>query len=73
MKPFDIGWVPEGWTKGDPLYFSKSVPRGGRGFVSRVIVALDAGTIPCDECSYLFFHDQIPQVDAWFKWWNSEV
>lgn len=72
MKPFELGWIPEGWTRGDPLVFSRAVQKGNRGFVHRRAPPdFDEAPAPCDEVLYTFAYEQIEQFNAWFAWWNN--
>ncbi len=73
MSAFDIGFVPSGWERGDPLRIRKS-SRHARGYVAQDITVLPVtiGEVPADAVYAVHFNDRdVSRVEAWLKWWNE--
>lgn len=74
MKPFDIGHVPEGWTRGEQL--AVTPPNDPlAGFVRQEDIGfLAAGEEPNHEHIYrlAFTSGEGARVAAWLQWWHAE-
>lgn len=71
MKAFDIGWIPQGWTRGEPLKVrnlagpdvvaiidqDRSVTYTTEGMVEAIMVTVAAG--------------QEDYANEWLKWWRG--
>ena len=77
MKAFEIGFVPQGWKRGNNLRFVR--PGSGAKatvgqvwqdipvFPSSVSAAIVADDIAC----VTFVGDDLPRVHAWWEWWQD--
>lgn len=68
------GYVPDGWKRGDPLYFQAG-PKGGTHSVVRDLLLLGPrGMPPPNEVGcVLFWDDDVPRVQEWLKWWRVGI
>lgn len=75
MNQFDIGYVPEGWRRGDPLHVTAPPSCPGRvnyGTVTRKTT----GYGPSQAASTFAVHyagteEEVKRVNAWLKWWRK--
>jgi len=69
---FDIGWVPEGWVRGNPLGIINNGFRGGpqAAFYYKVQSLIDE--IPA--IGAVQFHEsEFDKARAWFEWWHQPI
>jgi hypothetical protein len=78
LREFDIGFVPHGWTRGEPLRVCPVGRLGPEGLVERdpdYLFAQGPSTGPID--GRLVGHVRFRAADerrvaAWVQWWNAE-
>lgn len=72
LRPFDIGHVPAGWTRGALLHVSHAP--GFRSYICEVVPANFAPlkAIPKDLVGGLTFTDtDLARVGEWLEWWYA--
>ena len=75
MKSFEIGFVPQGWKRGNNLRFVRPGigPNATVGQVWQAIPVFpsDAAVSGDDIACVTFVADDLPRVNAWLKWWQD--
>ena len=74
MNAFDIGWTPQGWTKGSKVdvHWPDNARYGpsARGYVAERIKLSDLGTpMAQDKVFVTFERGDWPKIEAWLRWW----
>ena len=73
MSAFEIGFVPQGWIRGQLL--NVVMPRHGspEGQVWRLPPAawFTTGPVPNDIACVTFRAGDIPRLEAWLAWWRG--
>ena len=69
---FEIGWIPEGWERGDELSVNLPKDRNSIGYflnanVNRRYIKSD----PSNSCCYYLCWSHVEKFEKWLKWWNS--
>lgn len=71
MRAFDIGWIPEGWTKGEPLRVRNLVGPAVVALIDQdlkfdygdpTVLNLTIATVP---------KGQEDRANEWLKWWRG--
>ena len=71
MKPFEIGFVPRGWRRGDRLILRDPPHKDGCGYVAQA-PRFEAHDYHLDDVAAVSFHAQsIDKVNVWLKWWRG--
>lgn len=68
MKEFDIGHVPKGWKRGEPL----SVRQGAIGGAVMRQNIRPFNSRSAHEVTLTFVNTDAERVNAWLKWWSSK-
>lgn len=75
MKCFDIGWIPKGWTRGDPLQVNHYP--NGPSFVATIsngapVDYADMRPISSDHAAFVLVpSDEYQRAKEWLDWWNE--
>ena len=75
MKAFEIGFVPQGWKRGNNLRFVRP-GIGASATVGQVwqdipVFPSSAAVAGDDIACVTFFADDLPRVNAWWTWWQD--
>ena len=78
MEAFDIGWIPQGWAKGDLLKVNNFSPiRFRMSDGSLIVFTIERDSPFAYDSSWksgfviTVREDQIGVANAWIKWWES--
>jgi hypothetical protein len=68
---FEQGWIPSGWKRGEPVQI-QNPPPNGYGVLSTFpkFIGVD-GEVPVDLVMVKFHESEIPEVNAWLRWWRD--
>jgi len=71
---FEVGFVPQGWTRGQPLRVMRAKP-SWPGFVSLDHTKLSLkDSISGDAVGVVRFTvEEAANLDAWLEWWSTPV
>jgi hypothetical protein len=72
VAQFDIGFVPKGWTRGEPLNIANGGFASGQWAAVSQAMALDYDAPIAPDAFYIRFHeDDKRKVAKWIEWWNA--
>ncbi len=73
MAAFDIGYIPEGWKRGDELRLIKPPAHLKHGRYALQHFEMGSPDDPPPEIGALtFLEEDKPRVQAWLEWWQAD-
>lgn len=72
MKAFDIGWIPQGWTKGEELvvrnlagpHVTRTIMQSPKPYAQSTVVATDTAIVTVQA-------GQESVAQDWINWWKG--
>jgi hypothetical protein len=72
VAQFEIGFVPNGWTRGEPLQIANGRFASGPWAALSQAMVCDYDSPLSPDAFYITFHqDDEQKVARWIEWWNS--
>lgn len=74
MTPFDEGWVPRGWTRGEKLRhtYAQNSPGHFTGSIEPLVEIAVPGQIKADYIIFIHYDwSEREKVAKWLEWWHG--
>lgn len=72
VAQFEIGFVPNGWTRGEPLHIANGGFASGPWAAVSQVMDYDYDSLIGPEPFYIRFHEDNKQkVAKWIEWWRD--